>query len=74
VPAALPALTATTKSATILGLLQAGHGASIAEIASVTGWQNHSIRGFLSGTVKKKLGHALANEVSDGTRRYRIAG
>ena len=74
VKAAPPVLSATTKSATILALLQSGRGASIAEIATATGWQHHSVRGFLSGTVKKKLGHALANEVSAGTRRYRIAG
>ena len=39
----------------------------------VTGWQQHSVRGFLAGTVKKKLGHTLASEKSGEGRVYRIA-
>ena len=73
VKAAPPVLSAATKSATVLALLQAGRCASIAENATATGWQNHSVRGFPSGTFEKKLGDALENEVSAGIRRYRIA-
>ena len=47
-------------------------GASIDELASATGWQKHSVRGALAGTLKKK-GHAISSDVIDGVRRYRIA-
>jgi len=40
----------------------------------VTGWQQHSVRGFLAGTVKKKLGFTLTSSKEPGeARRYRIA-
>lgn len=64
----------TTKSARVLALLASDRGTTIAEIAAATGWQNHSVRGFLAGTVKKKLGRELVSVTADGTRRYRIAG
>lgn len=63
-----------TKADLVLKKLATPKGASIQNLAEVTGWQAHSVRGFLSGTVKKKLGQALISEVGkDGTRRYRIA-
>jgi hypothetical protein len=40
---------------------------------AATSWQAHSVRGFLSGTVKKKLGHSIiSSRDNDGARRYRI--
>ena len=63
-----------TKSAKFIALLQRNAGASIAELEKVVGWQSHSVRGFMSGTVKKKLGFEIVNEVIDGVRRYRIVG
>ncbi|TKW63460.1 MAG: DUF3489 domain-containing protein [Paracoccus denitrificans] len=45
-----------TKQAQLIAMLQAPEGASIAEIAEATGWQHHSIRGAISGSLKKKLG------------------
>ena len=48
-------------------------GASIQEMMQATGWQQHSVRGFLAGTVKRKLGFALTSlKPEDGVRRYRI--
>lgn len=63
----------STKSATVVAMLETRKGATVAEMAASTGWQNHSVRGFLSGTVKKKLGREIASELVDGERRYRIA-
>ena len=64
----------STKTAAILAMLETKNGASVTEMAASTGWQHHSVRGFLSGTVKKKLGREIASELVDGTRRYKIAG
>jgi hypothetical protein len=53
--------------------LRAEGGATIAEIMEKTGWQAHSVRGFFSAVVRKKLGLDLVSSVGeDGTRRYHI--
>lgn len=63
-----------TKHAQLMQLLNRPNGASIAELMEPTGWQQHSVRGFLAGTVKKKLGLALMSSRAEGeVRRYRIA-
>ena len=64
----------STKTAAVLAMLETRNGASVTEMAASTGWQHHSVRGFLSGTIKKKLGREIASELVDGERRYRIAG
>ena len=62
-----------TKQERMLTLLSRPEGTSIAEMMQVTGWQQHSVRGFLAGTVKKKLGFLLSSvKPDDGVRRYRI--
>jgi hypothetical protein len=62
-----------TKRERILTLLSQPAGASIEEMMQATNWQQHSVRGFLAGTVKKKLGFALTSlKPDDGVRRYRI--
>ena len=64
-----------TKSSQCLTLLRRGQGATIAELMTATGWQSHSVRGFLSGAIKRKLGLAVTSAVGeDDIRRYRVAG
>ncbi len=61
------------KTELVLKKLQLVRGVTIAQIMEATGWQAHSVRGFLSAVVRKKLGLNLASEISkDGQRRYRI--
>jgi hypothetical protein len=56
-----------------LDLLGRKTGAALSELMAATSWQAHSVRGFLSGTVKKKLGHTISSSRdSDGIRRYSI--
>ena len=62
-----------TKQERTLTLLSRPEGASIQEMMQATNWQQHSVRGFLAGTVKKKLGFSLTSlKPEDGVRRYRI--
>jgi len=62
-----------TKQALLIDLLKRKKGATIEEIVEATGWQPHSVRGAISGTLKKKLGFAVTSEKpGDGPRRYRI--
>ena len=64
----------TTKIEQCLELLASPDGATIDELQATTGWQAHSVRGFLAGTVKNKLGLTLeSRKADDGARRYYIA-
>jgi uncharacterized protein DUF3489 len=64
--------TSVTKHAHIIAMLRAPAGATIAAIMTVTYWQQHSVRGFLAGVVRKKLGLNLISEMTDKGRVYRI--
>jgi hypothetical protein len=61
-----------TKHARILAMLRTPGGATIAAIMTATEWQQHSVRGFLAGVVRKKLGLNLVSESTDKGRVYRI--
>jgi len=62
-----------SKQQLCLELLSRPDGTCVEELQAATGWQTHSVRGFLSGTVKKKLGLALISDrAGDGPRRYRV--
>jgi hypothetical protein len=68
-----PKLERLTKQERVLTLLNQPDGASIEEMIQATNWQQHSVRGFLAGTVKKKLGFPLTSlKPNGGVRRYRI--
>ena len=62
-----------TKQNACLTLLTRPNGATIEDLQSATGWQSHSVRGFLAGAVKKKLGLTLLSSKAEGdVRRYRV--
>src|ERR1700682_3086535 len=61
-----------TKHARIVAMLRMPTGATIAAMMTVTDWQQHSVRGFLAGIVRKKLGLNLVSEQTDKGRVYRI--
>lgn len=74
-PKASPRLGETRQSKLdlVLKKLRLAKGATIETLMEATGWQAHSVRGFLSAVVKKKLGLTLVSDVGkDGVRRYRI--
>jgi len=63
-----------SKSAKIVALLKREQGATLKELMKVTKWQAHSVRGFLSGTVKKKMALEVASAQRDsGDRVYRVS-
>lgn len=78
-PAPAPAATVeaveapATKQAQLIALLKQASGASLADLMSATGWQAHSVRGVISGVLRKRLQLPVVCETVDGARRYRIA-
>jgi hypothetical protein len=67
-----PAAGPNTKHARIIAMLRMPTGATIPAIMTVTDWQQHSVRGFLAGVIRKKLGLNLVSEQTDKGRVYRI--
>jgi hypothetical protein len=61
-----------TKHDRIIAMLRTSAGATIASLVTATEWQQHSVRGFLAGVVRKKLGLNLVSEQTDKGRVYRI--
>jgi hypothetical protein len=67
-----PAARTGTKHARVVAMLRKPAGATITAIMAVTDWQQHSVRGFLAGVVRKKLGLNLVSDQTDKGRIYRI--
>lgn len=61
-----------TKSEAMIGLLTPSRRATLDEMMTVTGWQAHSVRGFIAGSVKKKLGRSVTSETNSKGRIYRV--
>ena len=63
-----------SKQARVITMLRSPDGATIAAMMKATGWQQHSVRGFLAGIVRKKLKLKLDSKKIDGSRVYSIKG
>jgi hypothetical protein len=66
--------TRQSKQAAVLALLSRPSGTTIAAIAEATGWQAHTVRGFLARVVRKRLGLTLQSVKTNGERVYRVIG
>jgi hypothetical protein len=62
-----------SKKAAVLTMLRKAEGATLSEIMKATGWQSHSVRGFLSGTLGKAMSLQVeSSKRADGERTYRL--
>ncbi len=61
-----------SKQALLLALLSRPEGATLGQIMDATGWQKHSVRGFISGFIKKKRGLTIVSEKREGVRFYAL--
>jgi Protein of unknown function (DUF3489) len=67
-----PGFLEKSKLSTVISMLRSAKGATIEELSKVTGWQGHSVRGAISGAIKKKLALTVTSVKNDGVRTYRI--
>lgn len=69
---AQPSPVVPTKQTQLIALLERKRGATLDELMHATGWQAHSVRGVMSGVIRKRLGLNVQSELLDGVRHYRI--
>ena len=67
-----PGFRENSKLATVIAMLRAPKGATVEALSKATGWQAHSVRGVISGAIKKKLALSITSVKNDGVRTYRI--
>lgn len=72
IPPSISATEPKGKIAAVIGLLRRPQGACLDDLMAATGWQAHSVRGALSGAIKKDRGLAVISEKTDAGRIYRI--
>jgi hypothetical protein len=65
---------ADSKQSRLIAMLRSSSGATIAAMMAATGWQQHSVRGFLAGVVRKRLKLKLGSKKIEGSRVYQIGG
>jgi hypothetical protein len=63
-----------TKQSAAIAMLRSSGGVTIDGLMKATGWQQHSVRGFLASVVRKRLGLNLSSSLVDGRRIYRVTG
>ena len=63
-----------SKQASVIAMLRSPAGATIDAMMKATGWQQHSVRGFLAGVVRKRLKLKLGSKKVDGERIYQVTG
>jgi hypothetical protein len=68
-----PANTPSGKLGKVVELLRRPEGATVEAMSAATGWQIHSVRGAMSGALKKKHGFNILSEKTDAGRSYRIS-
>jgi len=69
---AIQELSPKTKQAQLITLLKNPQGSTIKELMQATGWQAHSVRGVISGVIRKRLGLTVISQKMDGVQHYRI--
>ena len=71
-PVVAPAATKLTRTGTLIAMMRGEGGASAGELAQAVGWQVHSVRGFISGTLKKRSELEVTTGKVDGATRYQV--
>lgn len=71
-PPVPPAPARVTRKQALIDLLRSSEGATAAELGAAVGWQVHSVRGFIAGTLKKQADISVLSERKDGVTRYRV--